>query len=926
MSAERVYRRLLIVLPSAFRDEAEAELLETFRQAHARMAGQGVAGRLGFWFRIVGDLAVTSGAERMHTSGGRDPIGFSSGDVMKFITDVQMAVRTLVHQRGFAVPALLTLMLGIGSATAIFSVVNAVLIAPLPYRDPSRLVLIWQELRARNVPEFPFPVGDIPDLKEKGTLLEDVAALQSGRQTISSPNEPPEQVKTAFVTPNTLRLLGLRVAHGRDFDDTDGTPLPPPPQAPQTPSPPAGAAGAAPQAAAPAQAAPPLQSPLVFATILSHEYWQRRFGGDTAVIGRRLDLNGAQADVVGVLAPGAEVLYPPRNNVERAPDLWIAGRVNFATGTRTAGSLRVIGRMKPSVTVAQLQAQMDGLATELRNTYPVKKNAGVHITIVPMHAALVSDVRSAILTLMGAVTFVLLIACANVANLLIAQAGRRERDLAVRTALGAGRGGLVRQMLAESLLLAAVGAAGGIILAQLGIKLLQQIGPVTLPRLQSVAIDVRVLAFTALAALMCAALFGILPALRASRPNVVDVLRRTGRTFGLGAGRLRSGLVIVEVALSFVLLVGSGLMLRSMIALQHVNPGYDPDGILTFLMTNLRAQSPQERDTVVERLRAEIAALPGVTGVAGASPLPLDGGTTNMPYGTEAAASDPSAFQQAATHVVQLGYFETMRAPVLEGRSFRKEDNSPDAAVVIVDKILASRAFPGQPAVGKRLLLRLGGNAPTPFTIVGVVAHERHASLASDGREALFFPDGRNGFGVANRWVVRTTNDPVSLADDVKAAVARVDARIAISEMQPMSAFVDRAQAPTRFALVLTSIFAVIAAVLAVVGLYGVLSTSVRQRTAEIGVRMAFGAERASIFRLIVGRGLLLATIGSLIGVAAALAVMRTVSGLLVGVKASDPPTFVAITVLFLAVSAIACGLPAYRASRLDPTAALRAE
>jgi putative ABC transport system permease protein len=919
MSAERVYRRLLVVLPSDFRDEAADELLDTFRQSHARVASRGLAARAGFWCRIVADLVVTSGAERMQKA-GRDPITFSPGDLMKFITDLQLAVRTLVTQRGFALPALLTLVLGIGSATAIFSVVNAVLIEPLPYRDPSRLVLVWQELRARNVPEFPFPIGDIPDLKAKGTLLEDVAAIQTGRQTVTTPNEPPEQVKTAFVTTNTLRLLGLTVARSRDFGDTDGMPLPPPPQAPPAQG------SAAPPAAAPPQPAALPQPPPVFATILNHEYWQRRFGGDAGVVGRRLDLGGAQADIVGILAPGAEILYPPRNNVERAPDLWIASRTNFATGSRTVGALRVIGRMKPGVTVAQAQAQMDGLAAELRNTYPVKKNAGVGISVVSMHQALVSDVRRAILTLMGAVTFVLLIACANVANLLIAQAGRRERDLAVRTALGAGRGGLVRQMLAESVLLAAIGAAGGLILAQLGIKLLQQIGPVTLPRLQSVSIDLRVLAFAALAALVSAALFGIIPALKASRPNVVDVLRRTGRTFGLGAGRLRSGLVIVEVALSFVLLVGSGLMLRSMIALQHVNPGYDPNGILTFLMTNLRAQSPQEREAILDRLRAEIGALPGVTGVSAASPLPLDGGTTNIPYGTEAAAADPSLFLQAATHIVQPGYFETMRAPVLEGRVFRREDHTSDSAVLVVDKLLASRTFPGQPAAGKRLLLRVGGNSPTPFTIIGVIAHERHASLASDGREAIFFPEGRDGIGGANRWIVRTTGDPAALADDVKAAVGRVDARIAVSEIQPMSAFVDRAQAPTRFALVLTSIFAAIAAVLAVIGLYGVLSTSVRQRTAEIGVRMAFGAERASIFRLIVGRGLLLASIGSVIGLAAALGIMRTVSGLLVGVKASDPPTFVAITVLFLAVSALACGLPAYRASRLDPTAALRAE
>jgi putative ABC transport system permease protein len=598
----------------------------------------------------------------------------------------------------------------------------------------------------------------------------------------------------------------------------------------------------------------------------------------------------------------------------------------FTNGNRTQGSLRVIGRLAPGVTVAQAQAQMEGLAAELRETYPVKKNAGVYINVVPMHDTLVSDVRPAILALMGAVIFVLLIACANVANLLIAQAARRERDLAVRAALGASRGALVGQQLAESLLLAGFGAAGGVGLAQIGIGVLKQIGPATLPRLQSVEIDLRVLAFTAGMALLSALIFGLVPALRASRPDVVDVLRRTGRTAGLGAGRLRSGLVVVEVALSFVLLVGSGLMLRSMIALQRVNPGYDPRGVLTFLMPNIFVPQTEARAEFVRRMRAELAVLPGVESVAAANPLPLDGGTANMPWGTEAAASDPTQFQQATTHVVLPGYFETMRAPVLEGRTFRDDDNRPESNAVVIDHLLAAKAFPGQPATGRRLLLRLGGNEPTPFEVIGVVAHERHATLAADGREALFFTDGQRGFSVANRWVLRTSVDPASLSDAVKATVARINPRLALSDVQPMQALVDRVQAPTRFALSLTSVFAAIAAVLAVIGLYSVLAASVRQRTAEIGVRMAFGAERAAIFRLIVGRGLALAAVGIVIGAAAALGMTRAISSLLVGVRASDPATFATIGMVFLGVALAACGLPAYRASRLDATEALRAE
>ena len=911
-AAERFYRRLLVVLPAALRHEAEPELVDVFRQGYARVATRGTAARLRFWFWMCADLAVTSGAERLgHPT--RPRFTFSMKGPMNFLSDIRLAARSLRKNRGFAFTAAVTLALGIGASTAIFSVVNAVLLEPLPYRDPGRLVIVWQELRARHVPEFPFPPGDIPDLKDRGTMFEDVVTLQTGRQSLSANSAEPEQVRTAFASPNVFRMLGLRIEQGRDFTDADATPNPPPP-------PPVPAAPGAP-ASAIAQPAPP-----VFTVVLSHEFWQRRYGADPGAVGKSLDLGGATAVIAGVVEPGAQLLFPPRTNVERAPDLWFAARTDFANGTRTAGVLRVMARLKPGVTVAQAQAQMDGLATDLRAKYPVKKNAGVYIDVVSMHESLVSDVRSAILALMGAVTFVLLIACANVANLLIAETARRERDLAVRAALGASRGGLIRQMFAESALLSAIGAVAGVGLARLGILALQRIGPADLPRLQSVAIDWRVLAFTVVAALTSATLFGLLPAIRASRPNLVEILRQAGRSAGLGRGRLRGGLVVVEVALSFVLLVGSGLMLRSLLALERVNPGFDPNGLLTFFIPNVRANTPETRGEFVRRVREEVGALPGVTAVAAASPLPLDGRTSNMPWGTEAAAADPTLFQQAIVHIVTPGYFEAMRAPVRDGRVFGDADNVPVVPVVVIDDLLAAKAYPGQSAVGKHLLLRITGASAVPFEIIGVVAHERHASLAEDGREALFFADGQRGFATANRWVVRTSQDPASLSSAVKAAVARVDPNAAVAEVQPMQALVDKAQASTRFALVLTSVFAAIAAVLAAVGLYGVLATLVRQRTAEIGVRLAFGAERAAIFRLIVGRGLLLASLGIAIGAASALGAMRAIASLLVGVRASDPVTFAGIALLFLLVAAAACGLPAYRASRLDPIAALRNE
>jgi putative ABC transport system permease protein len=907
MRSERVYQRLLAVLPRTFRAEAEPELLEVFRASHARVRRRSSIVRLTFWWRVAADLVVTSAAERRMirrlAHEPRRPL-FSQRNLMNTMQDVRLALRSLVKHRGFAATAVITLALAIGATVAIFSVVNSVLIEPLPYRDPARLVLVWQELRTRGVPEFPFPPGDIPDLREKGTLLEDIAVVQTGRQSLSVESDQPQQVRVAFVSTNLFRILGVGVIHGRDFEPADGTPPPPPPAVPP-----------------PAPAPPP-----PFASILSHEFWQRQFGGDPSVVGRSLRFGGATTFVAGIAQPGAQLLFPPRTNVERAPDLWIAGRTNFTTATRTAGVVRVIGRMKPDVTLSQLQTQMDALATDLRATYPVKRNAGVHISAVAMHDTLVSDVRVSILALMGAVTFVLLIACANLANLTMTQSARRERDLAVRAALGAGRGTLVRQMLVESGVLALAGAAGGLALARLGIAVLQQIGPANLPRLQDVAIDLRVLAFTAVAAILSVLLFGVLPAFRASRPDVTDVLRQTGRVAGLGQGRVRNGLVIIEVALTFVLLIGSGLMIRSMVRLQHVDPGYNPDGVLTFLVPNFNGPTPERRADFMRRMRTEIAAIPGVQAVSGALPLPLDGILANMPYGTEAAAADPTLFQQATVHNVQPGYFEAVGARVIEGRTFTEQENNADARTVVVDRLLAARTFPGQSAIGKRLLMRIAGQDPVPFEIVGVVAHQRHATLTQDGREAVFFLDGQRGFGTANRWVVRTGQDPAGLVDAVKAAVARVDRTIALADVQPMSALVDRAQAPTWFALVLTSVFAVIAAILAAVGLYGVLSTVVSQRTAEIGVRLAFGAERRAIFRLIVGRGLMLAGIGVVIGAAAAIGLTRFIQTLLVDVRATDPPTFAAIVVLFIGVAVAACGIPAYRAARVDPMVALRTD
>jgi predicted permease len=820
--------------------------------------------------------------------------------------DLAFALRSLRNHPAFALTAILTLALGIGATTAIFSVVNAVLLRPLPYRQADRLVLVWGELRARKLRDFPFSPGNFQDLRRDATLFEDMAAVSgSGRQPLVGDGVQPEQVRTIGATPNLFPLLGARVMLGRAFVEEDAVPQP---QAPQ---------GAGPI---------PREQRLPAIVVLTHGFWQRRYGGDAGVIGKTMDLGGNSARIVGVLAPGFELLWPPGTNIDPVPDVLVAMRINYETASRINVFLRVVGRLKPGVTIEAATAQVEQIAAAMRERFPIMKAADSHYYVEPMHGDLVADVRPAITALTGAVLFVLLIACANVANLLLVRASARERELAVRAALGSSPFGLLRQMLAESLVLASAGALLGLALAYAGIKLLVALAPANLPRLDAVSIDPLVLAFTVVAAVLSAALFGIVPSVRASRPDLAELLRAGGRTPGLHGGKLlRSGVVVAEVALSLVLLIGCGLMVRSFVALQRTNPGFDPTGVLTFV-AGAQAENDTARAVFMRQMRERLAALPGVRAVTAAFPLPLDGTVGNVRWGTEEAATDASKFQQAQNHIVLPGYFEAMRTKLLAGRTFTEADNRDSAMVIVIDRVLAAKAFPGQSAVGKRLFVRSRGQEPEWLQVIGVVDHQRHQTLAADGREGIYFTDGFYGHGFAGRWAIRTSGDPAALAPAVRAVVAEIDPRLPVAEVQPMQALVDRAKGPTRFALVLIAVFAVIAAILAAVGLYGVLSTTVRQRTAEIGVRMAFGAPHRSIFGLMIGEGLKLSAAGIALGLVAAYLLTRVMSSMLVGVGATDPATFAAIVLLFFIIAALASWLPARRAAGLEPTIALREE
>jgi predicted permease len=824
------------------------------------------------------------------------------------LQNLKIAIRVLSKNSLFTLTAVATMALGLGATTTIFSVTNGVLLRPLPYKDPDRVVVAGMDLRQRHVRDLPFSNADFIDLRDSTkTVSEDLAGVFTFRNVIPLEDGTPEQTRVAFVTTNFFRLLGGRIVFGRDFYPEDGIPQP-----------------AAPPAAA---QQPPPRLPLV--AILSYEYFQRRFGGNTAALGHPMLAGGQPSPViVGVLAPHFRLYFPPEADQESSPDFWIANRLGYDAANRNAFSIHAVGRLKPGVSVEQAQAAADNVAAEARKNFLIERTAGYYIRVEPMRQHLVSQVRPAILALMGSAIFLLLIACANVANLMLIRTSVRERELAVRAALGANRWRLIISLLTEAFLLTAISTLVGLALAWIGIQELRILAPSNLPRLDTVRLDSVVLGFTAIACLAATAIFGMLPAWRASKPGVTSLLRGNSRNAGLlGGSTLRNAVVMVEVALSFVLLAGAGLMFRSFLELQRIDPGFDPHRLLTFQVAGNRgADAPEKRAVFIRQVQERLRAIPGVESVTASDPFPLAGGFSPIRWGTEEALSDPGKFQATDNEIVLPGYFETMRMRLLAGRFFTNADNLPGRNVVVIDDALANKAFHGQSAVGKRILIRIRTPEAEWVEIIGVVAHQHAVSLTEPGREQVYFTDAFVGSGDVNSWAIRTGNDPTNYGNAVRAAVKEVDSHLLVSEMQPVEALVSHAQAGTRFALILISVFAIIAGVLAGVGLYGVLATAVRQRTAEIGVRMALGAAPNQIFHLVVGQGLRLSAIGIAAGLIGAFVLTRLMRAMLVGVQATDPATFGVVAILFLFVAAMASWLPARRAAALDPARALREE
>jgi putative ABC transport system permease protein len=822
------------------------------------------------------------------------------------LQDLRHGARRLARSPGFTAVAALTLALGIGANSAIFSVVDAVLLRPLPYGDPERLVLVWDRMERSAIERAPVSAPDLADFRQFAQGFTGFAATNNVGEVALTGDGPPEQIKVANVTGNFFDVLGVAPRLGRGFEPADDVPIPPG-----------------------AFQGPPAELPPT-AMLLTDGLWRRRFGGDPGVVGKAVWLNGQPMTVIGVLPPGYELLMPPDAGMPTDVDAYSPLRIDLASGPRDNQWLRVIARLAPGTTLAEAQAEMDAIAARHREEHVFHSNMGIGVEVRSMHGDVVHHVRPALVALLGAVGFVLLIACANVANLLLARSAVRRREMAVRAALGAGRGRLFRQVLSEGVLLAVPGALLGLGLAWVGVRLLLALRPPGLPRLDEVGLDPRVLAFTLAAAVAAALLATLAPALSASLERPGSALaERGGDGMGGATGgrlRLRGALVVAEVALSLVLLIGAGLMLRSFLELSRVRPGFDPEGALTYKLSLPFPDypTPEARTGFFRRMEERVAAAPGVEAVGSVFPMPLGGRFWTGPYGRAEEPEERWSEQEADFRVVTPGYFDAMGIRLLAGRALAADDLDQRRAVAVVDASLASRLWPEGGAVGERVGIDLFGEK-VRLEVVGTVEPVRHAGITEPPRETIYLPLHFMPWAPMT-VAVRTAADPETLAGPVRAGVRALDPGLAVYAVRPLAAYVREALAATRFTLVLAAVFAGLALALAAIGLAGVLAYAVRRRRHEIGVRVALGARPGDVVRLVVGRGLLLVGLGIVLGLAAALAVSRSLSGLLYGVTATDPATYAALAGLLAAVAVAASWVPAQRAARIDPVTALRAE
>ncbi len=798
--------------------------------------------------------------------------------------DVRYGVRTLLRNPGFAVAAVLTLALGIGANTGMFAVAHGVLFRALPYADAERLVLVWEDNTAEENPRYPFSPANYRDMRERVRTIDGLAGFMGGRGgPVLLDGGAPERAQLASVLGDFFGVVGVRAALGRTILAADEEP-----DAPEV-------------------------------IMLSDAFWRRRYGGDPGVLGRVVNLNGEPATIVGVLPP--EFRMPGLDDIEVvvaqsfAPETWARREIHFMT---------LVGRLVPGATVAQARAEMNAIAEDLEQAYP-GSNQGTRATVLPIREAIVGDVRTTVLVLLGAVALVLLVACANIANLLLARASGRTRELGIRAALGAGRARIARQLLTESLVLATVGAAGGVALAALIAYTVRVLGPDTLPRLEGVALNSTVLLFALAVTLATALLIGLLPALGAMRSRFVALHDSTrGASAGRERHRARRVLVVAQVALSVVLLAGAGLLLRSYRSMMQVDVGFERESVLTFTATVVDA-SPEETVRFFDDVRAGILALPGVQEVGGTNTLPMSesGGTSWLTI--EGHAWDTPTPPEIGWRPTSFGYFDAMGIALVRGRAFRATDRDSEALPIMINREAANRFFVDRDPIGARI--RLGPNPEAPWrTIVGVVESTRNVGLTED-----VFPEAYPLMSVGSAsgmmmMAVRTAVAPMSLLPAIREVVAALDTNVPIEDVRTAEQIVSESVARPRFSLFLLTGFAALGVVLAVVGTYGVLAYLVAQRRREIGIRMALGADRANVLRMVVGEGAVLAGVGILLGVVAALALTRLMQSMLFQVSATDPLTFAGAALVLGAATLAACWLPARAAAGVEPGVAVRAE
>jgi putative ABC transport system permease protein len=812
-----------------------------------------------------------------------------AGMVSGILEDSHYALRQLRRNLGFTVVAILTLGLGIGANTAIFSVVNAVLLRPLPYKDDSRLVVILE--KGRN----PVAPANFLDWRDQNHVFEQMGAAEYWTPNLTGRNNP-EKLWALHVSPATVAMLGVQPLLGRAFlpeEDETGKEN---------------------------------------EVLLSFSLWQSHFAGDPGIVGQSVALSGQTYTVVGVMP--RQFKFAPFWATKA--ELWAPLAFGARQTDRGGASLRVFARLKPGVTLQQAQAEMAGITGRLEREFP---GTNQDIEVLPLREKVVGNVRPALLVLVTAVGFVLLIACANVSHMLLARSTARQKETALRSALGAGRWAVMRQFLTESLLLALFGGGAGLLLAIWGVRVLLALGPADIPRVDTVGVDAPVLLFALGISLLTGVVFGLAPAWRGTSVNLSDALKQgeRGSSDGLARNRFSGLLVASEFAMAVVLLAGAGLMIRSFFALEHVDPGFDPHNLLSMVVgvAGTEEQSAGHTGNFYKQVLLKVKAAPGVQSVGAINHLPLAGDEWGLPFHVEGRAATRPGEEPGATYrVVFPGYFRTMRIPILRGRDVAEADDLGAPGVVVINDYLARRYWPGEEALGKRITFNDPGKNPSWLTVVGVVKNTVRGSWISPPAEEVFLPYLQNREYLENpsppfaylTLVIRTGSNPAAAAPAIRGAVHSLDKNVPLSEVQTMDQVVAEATAQSRFYVVLLGAFAVVALVLAGVGIYGVMSYSVSRRTREIGIRMALGAHRRDVLELIVLRGMAPALAGVAAGVAGGLALTRLMSSLLFATPPSDPLTFGAVVVMLSGVAVAASYWPARRASGVDPMVALRCE